>query len=266
MDRALFLCRFLHFGAAMLFWGGAAYGGARRHRPVLWAILAATGLAWLLLEAGIAGGSWADAADPATLRALLTETHFGAGWMIHLALVGLAGASLLVRRGATVAAGLVLASLALVGHAAMQDGAAGLLHEANAAVHLLSGGYWAGALPSVLAGLGRSGDGAERHRLILFSRRGHWAVALVILSGVANTYLVLGHLPVDPSSPYQLLLGLKIGLVAAMAGLALANRYLFLPRGSRGGRAALRRGAIAEIALSAGVLALVSVFATFDPV
>ena len=44
------------------------------------------------------------------------------------------------------ASGALLASLGLVGHAAMQTGAEGVLHRMNHAVHLLTAGAWLGGL------------------------------------------------------------------------------------------------------------------------
>ncbi|OIQ68456.1 inner membrane protein YebZ [mine drainage metagenome] len=95
-------------------------------------------------------------------------------------------------------------------------------------------------------------------------------MALVLLTGVANVGLILGaHLP-TLGSPYRVMLAVKVGLVAVMVAIALCNRYVFVPRLSRGkGDAALRAIAVAtvvEIILGAAVLALVSAFATFDPV
>ena len=99
--------------------------------------------------------------------------------------------------------------------------------------------------------------------------RGGLAVAATLVTGVVNTWLVLGAWPLDFASPYQALLALKIALVMAMVGIALYNRYVSTPRlagtPERAARA-LVRGTIAEIVLGTGIIALVSAFATFDPV
>ena len=271
MDRALILIRFLHFGAAMLLWGGAAFGGARSGSRVVWGLLALTSVAWLMLEAGMAGDGWADAVDPGTIWALVSATAVGRAWAVHLALVAALGLALMRGRGVTVAAGLALASLALVGHAAMQEGAEGVLHRLNAALHLLAAGVWLGGLPPLFATLARmrQGEGALAPQLMRYSRLGHWAVAAVIVTGAVNTALVLGRVP-GCGSPYQALLVLKIALVAGMVGLALVNRYVFVPRlktaDSPAALRAIARGTLAEIALGMAVLALGSAFATFDPV
>ena len=60
----------------------------------------------------------------------------------------------------------------------------------------------------------------------------------------------------------------KVLLVACMVGLALANRYIFVPRlqSDRGpALRAIERRTIAEIALGALVLGLVAIFGQLDP-
>ncbi|MBP2562471.1 putative copper export protein [Neorhizobium galegae] len=62
-----------------------------------------------------------------------------------------------------------------------------------------------------------------------FSTLGHIAVALVLPSGAANTFLVIGHLPTDWQSPHPSKLLMEIGLVAIMTLMAVINRYAFVP-------------------------------------
>ena len=102
-----------------------------------------------------------------------------------------------------------------------------------------------------------------------FSNAGHVTVALVILSGIVNAMLILKRLPTDWSSPYQMLLAAKIGLVAGMVFLAIVNRYVFVPWiGRNPGRAlqALRLGSIAEIIVGLAVIGLVAVFGMLEPI
>ncbi len=285
MALALILCRFLHFGAAMLLWGRYAFAAwiAPEDRPAppgggALALLAATGAGWLMLEAGEAGNGWADTINPETLRALLSQTAFGQAWALHLIVIAMFALVAALgprasRRAPALLAGAALATLALVGHAAMQDGALGSLHRGLQAIHLLAAGFWLGGLIPLLAGLGQLNEPDTRTTastaLRRFSGAGHLAVALVIATGAANTALILGHLPDSLHSPYQALLALKIGVVGLMLLVALANRYIFVPRlPADGPRAvnAIRRGTLLELGLGAAVLALVSVFATLDPV
>ncbi len=255
----------------MLLWGREAYGvSAPRFHRSLWGLLAVTGVAWLFLETVEAAGTWSAAIDPPTIWLLVSATAVGQAWTLHLALVAALGLALWRQRSVRTAAALALVSAALVGHAAMQAGWPGVLHRSNDALHLLSAGYWVGALPAVLAGLRQVPDREELARLTRFSQWGHLAVAGVILTGIINTVLTLGYIPWEPRSLYGALLVLKVLLVAVMVGLALANRYVHVPRLSNGaGTKALkdlRRGTMLEISCSVGVVLLVSVFGLLNPV
>lgn len=288
---ALDLCRFLHDAAAMLLWGGFVYLAwlvpqalaedvARRLRPLrnaAIALIVLTLFAALPLRAAMLGEGWGDALDLETLRAVLFETTIGSSWQIQavcaLLLLGAPVVPQRWRRAAiAVTSGLLLASLATIGHTALHQGSLRAAHMLNDAVHVLCAGGWLGALVPLLPVLRALDDPARRadagSALRNFSRIGHGVVALVLLSGVANTLLVLGHLPTDFSSPYQALLAAKIALVAAMICLALGNRYVLVPRLSRPGGAetALRSGIFAEIALGLVVIGLVAVFGMLEPV
>ncbi len=86
---------------------------------------------------------------------------------------------------------------------------------------------------------------------------------------IGSPFLVLGRWPTDFTSTYQMLLVAKIAFVAGMTGLALMNRYIFVPRTlTQPDRAIIqiRNGTYAELALGAGVLALVAFLGILDPV
>ena len=162
---ALALCRFAHFMSAMLAFGASAYlwlyapDNLRRalspaiRRLTIGASLVAlvSAIVWLSLEAASMADDWSAATDPDMIAAVLTDTSFGNVWILRLVL---AAALVLVAafapRGSwatiTFLSALVLGSLALVGHAAMQTGAEGVLHRANHAAHLLTAGAWLGGL------------------------------------------------------------------------------------------------------------------------
>jgi copper resistance protein D len=289
-EAALAACRFILAAAAMLLWGGAGYLGVLVPRALAEGIAArlrvVQGLAVLGVAAGVCaalpvqaariGEGWPDALDPATLWAVLTRTRVGAAWLASaacalLVLAAQAGPRRHRQRATALAAGLVLASLAATGHAALHAGWLGLAHRANDVVHVLSGGAWLGALvPFVLVLRQHDGLLAGEAALALrrFSRAGHVAVALVLASGSLNTALVLGRLPTDLASPYQALLALKIGAVALMTVLALVNRYALVPRIARdrirAGRS-IRRLTVVEVGLGVAAVALVSVFGLLEP-
>lgn len=292
MDLAavLIASRFLHFCAAMLLFGAAGFCGllapgcfgrqladrlARSEVVLAWLVFA-TAIAWLCCETGQIANGWADAVDPATIWKVLTATTFGTVWSVHLILALLVLPALLLRgragqQGLAVVVALVLMSLGFIGHAADQPGVLGLFQRLNDALHLLSGGFWVGSLPPLLLVLLmlRKPETRDAAGIILrrFSSLGHVAVAVVLLTGVINTLLIVGGLPTDFAAPYQLLLSIKIALVLVMVSIALFNRYITVPRLARGPDAirGLAFGTVAEIVIGAVVIALVSAFATFDP-
>lgn len=187
----------------------------------------------------------------------LVEAEGGGGWFpldpagpfggtpfavaMRLALLGLGSATLLavasaaLRRrdaaatGATLGAALVgLAGMSLAGHAAA---AGGLAFAAFDFLHLVGVAAWLGALvgAGILVVVARSAAPAALRR---HSRVALVAAPLVVLSGIANSPLVLGPGARDlVASEYgNLLLG-KIVLFAVAAGLGSANFFL-VRRGS----------------------------------
>jgi copper resistance protein D len=289
VNEALVLCRLLQFAAAMLLFGAAVFQAALAppalagaiHRPLrrmaaaAILVVAATACFWLSLTAGQMGDGWADAYDPETIRSVLIDTQFGRVWLWRLALAFLLLGLLALGRHdrwpmLAVLAALVLGSLGLVGHAAMHTGPLGWLNRLSHIVHLLAAGFWLGSLPPLLVCLrrgtatGLAPDVAAA--LSRFSRLGHPAVALVLATGMINTWLVLGTWPMHVGSPYQALLMAKVGLVTGMIGLALVNRYRLVPRLPKGdGVRMLRLNTLGEVLLGLGAVGLVSDFATLAP-
>ena len=290
-ETALVAGRWLQDASVMLLWGGCAYlaalvpralaGVAHLRLAGLWTALAATGVAatvaMLPLEAATIGNGWRDALDPATLRAVLFETAVGRAWLVQgvlalLLALALALPSRVRRPVLAPLSGLLLASLALRGHAAMHSGWLGVAHHVNDAVHVLCAGAWLGALVPLLPILSALAQPARRLEAVAalrrFSTAGHAAVALVLASGVVNTWLVLGRWPADWASRYQALLALKIAVVAAMVALAVFNRYGLVPRLGRqrpGTLGAIRRAVGLEIVLGLAAVALVASFGMLEP-
>jgi putative copper resistance protein D len=92
-------------------------------------------------------------------------------------------------------------------------------------------------------------------------------VALVLATGVINTWLIVGGWPVNANSPYQVLLRTKIVLVVAMIELAIINRYILVPLIGRSSwpLKLLSWSTIGEISFGLSVIALVSYFAMLEP-
>jgi putative copper resistance protein D len=289
-ETALVAARFGGDLAALFLWGAAAYLwllvppnlSARIWPRLRWwrvgalvlAVLAAISV--LPAQGALLGSGWAEALDIAMLQTVATETSAGTAWIWQatavavLCLFGIAPLRLQFPVTTLASAGLLF-SLTMTGHAAMHDGPVGLAHRANDLLHVLAGGAWLGALVPVLLmlrELDHNDAGSDaRIGLSRFSLAGHGAVALVLLSGLANTLLILGQLPTDWSKPYQFLLSMKILLVVLMVMAAVFNRYYLVPRLARSLSAsrALAVGTLAEIVTSVVVIALVAWFGTLDP-
>jgi putative copper resistance protein D len=290
VEAAVACCRFAQYLSAMAAFGGSAFIwlfapaplrdplGAQLRGLLFGAgiALVVSALAWLALTTADISGDWTAAWDASTLRAVLFESAFGPAWAAHFGFCLAAAAALWVNGGERWApraslAGIALASLSVTGHASMQAGAIGLLHRANDAVHLLCAGGWLGGLIPFLICLALSADPKQRRdavaAMMRFSTTGHVAVALLILTGIANIALTSGAPPFPPSTPYRALLSVKILLVAVMIGLAMFNRYALAPRLERDPSAQkmLRANCLQEFALGVVVVGLVSVFGLFDP-
>jgi len=282
-------CRFAHFMAAMLAFGASFFlwaycsDGLRRSLSLAaWRIVATacvvvllTAVLWLASESASMTGDWSDAYDPGMVGAVLADTAFGNAWISRLILGALLVALVFGRHGrwdeVAILSAAVLASLALVGHAAMHSGVEGVLQRVNHALHLLAAGAWLGGLIPFLMCLSAYADPKQRAAAVSamaqFSFWGQFIVAAIVLSGVANIALISGRPPIPPSTPYRALLVAKIALVGVMVALALFNRFLLGPRLAPGAAAlpALRLTSVAEVALGTVVVALVSVFAMLDP-
>lgn len=283
------LCRWLHFAALISLAGGSLYTAlmaparfrsylAERFKRLLAvsAVLSlCTAILLLAAQTGLMGNGWQDITDVQVWQAVL-QTRFGQAWQWQL-LLALAGVLALLLKGRGRQQLLLLSSvgqltgLAFVGHAAMLDGGTGVLQRANQAVHLISAAFWAGGLLPVAMLMREARQQTTRYdaisTLMRFSRYGHLAVALVVVSGVINALLLLGWPPASFQLYSQLLL-LKTLLVMLMCAVALANRYWLVPRFQRCGESAQRlflRTTLAELLLSALVLLLVSIFATLEP-
>jgi copper resistance protein D len=287
---ALALCRFAHFMAAMLTFGMSAYlwayaperlklalsPAARRLALAASLVALMSAIAWLALESASMADDLSAAFDPEAIGAVLTDTAFGHMWAAHLILAAaLVAVVIFGPRARWAATSLVsaalLASLGLVGHAAMQTGVEGVLHRANHAVHLLTTGAWIGGLVPFAMCLGAYRRDELRRdavrAMMSFSFWGQFIVAAIILTGVVNIALISGRPPIPPTTPYRALLIAKLIVVAIMIALALFNRFVLAPRlkSSANALPTLRSTSVAEIALGCVVVALVSVFALLDP-
>lgn len=193
-------------------------------------------VAVFLLKAAALTGDASGMTDPVMLG-LLWDTR--AGQVIALQMAGLAmvaGAQMLprpMRQGRPVAIGqlgggmLALSSLAAIGHIAdhAQIWLSGLLM-----VHLMTAAFWIGVLTPLALRARAPERQQEAHVVALqFGRVASLTVPALIAAGVVMGIVLLGSLEVLLTSRYGQFLLVKTAVVAALLGLAAANKWRFVP-------------------------------------
>jgi putative copper resistance protein D len=173
----------------------------------------------------------------------------------------------------------VSASFAWTGHGAATEGPGGLLHLTAAIIHAVSASLWLGALVALTMLLLRrtAPDDPAIHRALHgFSGLGTLAVVLLVLSGLGNSWFMVGPAGVAGlgTSLYGQLLIAKLVLFALMLVLAAGNRFRLTPAlgsvlaGGGDARHALRRlrrSVVAETLIGAVLIAVVAFMGTLAP-
>ena len=297
IETGLLIARFLHYGAAMALFGVLlfplyAYSGQTAGEPVercSWSKSCEFGLAlvafgsaigWLGLVAANMAGVLSAAVDPEALRAVLSETLFGQVWAARLVLAALLvtltgfvllspGKPFFLRLNLILSAAL-LAMLAGTGHTMHSEGMARGLHIAADGAHLLAAGAWFGGL--VALGNVLAAPALEATRVLhRFSGMGYVAVAILVGSGLINSWYLVGSVSNLLTTPYGQLLIVKLVLFSFMLTLAAANRFWLVPALSREASQSLiaaqrlRYHVIGEQALGVLVIAIVSLLGTLEP-
>lgn len=243
----------------------------QRRALALLALVAAGASIWWALEsvAAMAGLTLATL-DQETFTVVLVATPLGAvmEWRLT-ALFAVLLAMVVPLRAlrvpvATLAGGVALGSMAWTGHAGASEVP---LHRWADVVHLVAAATWIGALAAFVTRAFTRETRAQVEALAKFARTGTVIVALLLLTGMVNTLAIAGW-PVPLSSRWTMLLALKLGLFAAMLGLAASNRWRIVPaleRGEVGAVGRLRRSMVMELAAGLGVVAIVSLLGVLDP-
>ncbi|MDP8916913.1 MAG: copper homeostasis membrane protein CopD [Pseudomonadota bacterium] len=306
----LIAARFTHYTALVLLFGTASFirfarlGGAdgaagedetasrRLRSTLLWSSLAALAAAAgvLAFTAANMAGELRGMVDAATLRTILVDTDFGRIWSLRLALAAALAAWLVAARRrepspaadwiVLLLAGALLATVALTGHAQIRTGLAGALHRTADAAHLVAAAVWLGALAGFLVLLAPSRSGGPENalgagqRLQRFHSVGTVAVAALLVSGLVNSWFLVGGFGPLVSTTYGRLLLAKLALFGAMVALAADNRLRLVPRlnadlarglPAEAWAARLRSHIRLEFGFGLAVLATVSVLGAIAP-
>lgn len=251
-------------------------------------LLALASLAAIAAQSSLFAGSVADGLDLEALRAVGFGMDIGKAALVRSAAAVFAMAMVMllppgrVSWIATASLGAVAtASLAWMGHAAAGEGFSGGIHLISDIVHVLAAGTWIGALfgfLELLLAWPRTSDerGALHSALHRFSGTGSLLVALLVATGLVNSWVLVGPDRIDAlwATPYGQLLTLKLGIFAAMLGLAAVNRFHHVPDlGQAVGNnacapqaiARLRRSIALETIAGVAILFLVAWFGTMEP-
>jgi copper resistance protein D len=232
----------------------------------------ASGAVWLVVTAaGMSGRAPADVFSDNVLWTVLTQTTFGNAWLLRLVVACLLGAlfvPLFAARpntwrdaAATVLAAAFVGSLAWSGHAAGGLGVAGFLHPAADVLHLIAAAAWIGALlPLVLLFAAVAKDdnsiAIARTATTRFSTLGMVSVGTLLVTGIVNSWYLVGSIDALTLTNYGKLLLAKIVLFLAMVAIAAINRLYLTPRLLQKADAAVSRDALRHLQRHAGIEAL----------
>jgi putative copper resistance protein D len=288
---ALAAARWIHFASVMLLFGGSLFPFYALPAPTMPPVLARTGGAFraAAIVALFSGLAWAAASlfnitgdaesllDRDTLTAFLFDTGFGKVWALRLFLllvlltvVFIAHAKLSARNVATALVLLLAASLlvsqAWIGHPAASIGGERNLVILGYALHVLGAGAWLGGLmPLWLMLRPRDADPARaanvKSALYRFSVVGMFAIAIILAGGLINVWARWSSLDLLLASAWGKVLIVKLLGFIALVGLAVANRFVLMPRLAQqpSARGQLIRNVVME---QAGGLAILAAAAT----
>ena len=251
-----------------------------------------SGILWFVFTVANMSGTLDGVLDREMLSTVLSETSFGNVWIVRLVL----SVVMIVviwnrfdpmsspRRDviAPVLAAALLISLAGVGHSQVEEGMAGMVHVVSDAAHLLAAGAWLGGLVPLVLILSSYDRDREvppatdhlDHVLMRFSGMGYVAVAILIGSGLVNSWYLVGNITALPTTQYGQLLLAKLALFAGMLLLAVINRFWLVPSmskaraqgaGSSFRTDRLRTHVLGEQFLGLVILMIVSVLGTIRP-
>jgi copper resistance protein D len=298
VSNLLVVVRAIHFASSISVAGAAFFPAAiageqlRAHGEVLapiqrqldWTVLTGLGLAvasgvlWLLLLASELAQVTED--SDSTVWLVLTGAQFGRVSLVRFVIAGLLALLvapqylkpplftlnwLIALLGVAFAVG-----LAWCGHSGAGLGLSGDFQVGADAVHLVTAAIWVGGLlpllifirPSVLM------SATERYQLVRrFSLLATWAVALLIASGIVNTWYMTDGMRHLFGTEYGSLVLAKVGLLVIMLGFASVNRFWLTPRLPVSDRALrlLCTSTGAEIVLGLIVICVVAVLGQLEP-
>jgi putative copper resistance protein D len=261
---------------------------------IAWTSLALTivsGVPWFVLVAqSMSDQPWPEVFSQGILSIVLLNTGFGRDWLERLVVAGFLAAmfvpflsaqrvrSVWINVVVVALAAALVGTLAWAGHAAGGAGVEGIVHPVADFLHLVAAAAWAGTLlPLALLLSAARGDAASaavaRTATLRFSSFGIASVGTILLTGIINTWYLVGGIPALTGTDYGRLLLIKIALFVAIIAIAAVNRVWLTPRLVHGAGVSvvhdawrqLRRNTVIEAAAGAIIIAIVAVLGVTPP-
>ena len=243
---------------------------------------------WLIIVAESMSGQPLGALyGEGVLRTVLTQTDFGNDWLLRIALacvlgglfvhvLSIKGASRPLQAATAILAAAYVCGLAWTGHAIGGQGVEGVLHPAADVLHLLAAAAWVGGLaPLVLLLTMARADAAPLARIatLRFSGLGIASVAALAVSGLVNSWYLVGSIEALTTTDYGRLLSIKLLVFAAMVAIAAINWSQLTPNlvqdadmtAAQRARRRLRRNAAIEAFLGTAIIGIVAMLGTLPP-
>lgn len=299
LEVAVIALRWLQYSGAVVLLGAPLFllysfrGGVAPNlawaRPTLIGAAIVVGLgslAALVAQTAVMAGSLSEALKPASLSFMVTGTALGLAMVARAVVAVLALVAVVALKSGralwcvTATAGLVVAaSFAWTGHAGATEGPGGPLHLAADIAHAVAAALWLGALGALTILLMRrtSPEDPAIHRALHgFAGLGTLAVVLLVLTGLVNSWFLVGPARVGDlgASLYGRLLIAKLILFGAMLAFAASNRFRLTPAlgaalhtaaPSSAAMGDLRRSLLLETGLGLALLAVVAAMGTLQP-
>lgn len=280
--------QFLALGSASSSFTGGFHAVSRQLQRLTFVALVAafvSALIWLWLEVVTMGGaSLMGSFSIVAWQTVLLQTEFGRVWQFRLGLIVLLFALTALRFGENnrqrarvfvvwLLSVVLVASLAWISHAAavsMQS-----LGTLGDAVHLFAAAAWIGGLLPLAMFLRRAEASVslkESAPLVLerFSNLSLCCVAVLIISGSSNSWLLVGSLHSLFTTAYGWLLIAKLALFGVLLFLGAQNRFVVKAKLRTAPPDShlltqLRRNVIFETCLGAAVIAIVACLGVTPP-
>jgi putative copper resistance protein D len=246
---------------------------------------------WIsLILAGISGVAWffcvvteisdrpaSETFSDDTAWTVLSDTEFGHIWIARLFIGALLAATVWIQSQerkpnwcslfqALLAAAFV-ASLAWAGHAAATLGLQGDIHLASDVLHLVAVCAWVGGLlPYAILLKTFQREPAAILATRRFSDLGILAVGTILVTGIVNTWSLVGSVGALFGTEYGRLLMAKMVLFLVMVGVAAVNRLQLSPRLEVDRTTSkLERNSLIEAGLGIIVLFIIGALGTLPP-